>query len=61
MIQEFTGALETDPRTFDRLSARFRTKGLLSQRARGPLEQVVRVLRTLDKAADDLGDALEGL
>ena len=52
---------ETDPRTFDRLSARFRTKGLLNQRARGPLEQVVRVLRALDKAADDLGDALEGL
>jgi hypothetical protein len=52
---------ETDPRTFDRQSAQFRTKGLLNQQARGPLEQVVRVLRALDKATDDLGDALEGL
>jgi len=58
---ETTLRCDPEPQAFRRMSDRFCTQSLLDQRPRGPLEQMVRVLRKLDEAADDIESALDDL
>ena len=61
MCVETTLRCDPKPQAFRRMSDRFCTQSLLDQRPRGPLEQMVRVLRKLDEAAEDIESALDDL
>jgi len=58
---ETTLRCDTTSQAFSRMADRFCTECLLGQQPRGPLEQMVRLLRSLDEAAAGLKSALDEL
>ena len=56
---EMTLRCDTDAAAFSRMAARFQAQCLLDRRPRGPLEQMIRVLRKLDEAADEVERTLD--
>ena len=58
---ETTLRCDTAPHAFSRMADRFCTECLLGRQPRGPLEQMIRLLRGLDEAAAGLKSALDEL